>query len=344
MSTTGDNNDRQCWNGGEMVSSKKEYTSCEQNNNNVDNITEGIDSAGVSDVTSTCACCGKQGNSNNMNTCNKCKSVKYCNAACKKKHRTKHKKACERRVAELYEEQLFKEPPPNEECPICMLLLLRDNNTETFMSCCGKTICSGCIYAMQMSEGKDLCPFCRTPPPSSDEDIKRIKKQMDKGNAEAFHLLAGMYDQGIRGLSRDRQKAHELLLKAGDLGCARGYYNLGLAYNHGEGVEVDKKKAMYYFELAAIGGDIHSRHNLGADDWNKANKHRAMKHFIIAARAGEKRSLDAVKGGFMKGIVTKDDYANTLRAHHEIQKEMKSDERDKAVLYFASRSYPFIHE
>ena len=29
------------------------------------------------------------------NTCNKCKKVKYCNAACKKKHRHKHKKECE---------------------------------------------------------------------------------------------------------------------------------------------------------------------------------------------------------------------------------------------------------
>ena len=54
-----------------------------------------------------CAACGKEGNSNDMNICNKCKSVKYCNAACKKKHRKKHKKACERRVAELYEEKLF---------------------------------------------------------------------------------------------------------------------------------------------------------------------------------------------------------------------------------------------
>ena len=32
------------------------------------------------------------------NICNKCKQVKYCNAACKKKHRQKHKKECERRV------------------------------------------------------------------------------------------------------------------------------------------------------------------------------------------------------------------------------------------------------
>ena len=35
----------------------------------------------VSDI---CAYCGKESNSSDMNTCNKCKSVKYCNAACKR--------------------------------------------------------------------------------------------------------------------------------------------------------------------------------------------------------------------------------------------------------------------
>ena len=39
-----------------------------------------------------------------------------------------------------------------------------------------------------------------------------------------------------------------------------------------------------------------------------------------------------VKKGFMKGDVTKDEYANTLRAYHERQKEMKSKERDMAAL------------
>ena len=33
---------------------------------------------------------------------------------CKKKHRHKHKKQCERRVAELHDEVLFKQPPPPE--------------------------------------------------------------------------------------------------------------------------------------------------------------------------------------------------------------------------------------
>ena len=43
------------------------------------------------DILSICANCGKEGNDVN-NICNKCKMAKYCNAACKKKHRKKHKK------------------------------------------------------------------------------------------------------------------------------------------------------------------------------------------------------------------------------------------------------------
>jgi len=93
--------------------------------------------------------------------------------ACKKKHRTKHKKACERRVAEIYDEQLFKEVE-HDECPICMLLLPIDLDQSYFKSCCGKTICNGCIVAMRMSEGKDLCAFCRTPPASSKSHEEKI--------------------------------------------------------------------------------------------------------------------------------------------------------------------------
>ena len=60
------------------------------------------------------------------------------------------------------------------------------------------------------------------------------------------------------------------------------------------------------------------------------NYHQAMKHYILAARAGHKFSLKAVKGGYMDGIVTKDEYANTLREYQKSQDEMKSYARDKA--------------
>jgi len=282
--------------------------------------------------TTECAACGKEGNSDDMNNCNKCHLVKYCNAACKKKHRSKHKKKCDRRVAELHEEALFKDPPPSEECPLCFLSMPIDLTQSTFEICCGKLICNGCNYAMQMSEGKDLCAFCRTPPAySTEERVKRVEKLMDKGNGEAFNHLAGFYSLGVRGLPLDQQKASELNLKAGELGSAKGYYNLGNSFHQGRGVERDGKKAKYYYELAAMGGDVIARHDLGCIEGQAGNIDRALKHSMIAARAGYKESLDNVKQGFMNGFVTKDEYANTLRGYHERQKEMKSEERDKAA-------------
>ena len=55
--------------------------------------------------------------------------------------------------------------------------------------------------------------------------------------------------------------------------------------------------------------------------------HRAMKHYVISARAGCKDSLDSVKKGYMAGHVTKEEYANTLREYQKSQDEMKSDAR-----------------
>ena len=96
-------------------------------------------------------------------------------------------------------------------------------------------------------------------------------------------------------------------------------------------MEADKTKAKHYFELAAMNGSAQARHNLGCVEVKAGNVDRVMRHMIIAAKAGYKEALEAIKIGFMNGGVTKDEYANTLRAYHERQKEIKSDERDKAA-------------
>ena len=143
-----------------------------------------------------------------------------------------------------------------------------------------------------------------------------------------------MYRSGDYGLAQDYEKANELYLKAGELGCAEAYYNLGCSHNLGDGVEVDKKKANYYFELAAMGGKLSARTILGCDEFEEGNVDRAFKHFMISARGGCMESLEVIKKGFKDGIVSKDAYAYILRAHQKIQDEMKSDERDKAEAYF----------
>ena len=187
---------------------------------------------------------------------------------------------------------------------------------------------------MVESGAKDLCAFCRTPKSMSNEEtIGRVNKLTEKGNADAFYQLAGYYDRGINGVPQDRAKANELFLKSGELGCADAYYNLGNQYFNGRGVEVDKKKARHYYELAAMNGDVQARNNLGCMEGQAGNHQRAMNHFKLAARSGHTKSLDTVKDGYMGGYVTKDEYANTLREYQKSQDEMKSKARDQAQAF-----------
>ena len=285
----------------------------------------------------TCANCGKEGS--NLNTCNKCKVVQYCNAACKKKHRSKHKKKCDRHVAEIHDEALFKQPPPAEDCPICFLRVPALPTGNRYMSCCGKLICNGCIHApVYDNMGNTVekkCPFCRTP--LSDENIidqlKKRAKVDEMGDVEAIYNLGCCYSKGKFGLPQDRDKAIELWHQAGELGNALAYYNIGNAYVHGDGVERDVKKARYYYELAAMGGVATSRYNLGVFEKRAGNYGRALKHFMIAVEGGYDGSLKMIQQMYSNGYATRDDYAKGLQAYQTYLSEVKSDDRDKAAAF-----------
>ena len=163
---------------------------------------------------------------------------------------------------------------------------------------------------------------------------KGMRKLMDAGNGEAFNSFGMAYATGENGTPQDWVKANELYLKGGELGCADAYYNLANSYDDGNGVQVDKKKARHYWELAAMSGQLDARHNLACLEGQAGNHHRAYKHFMVAARAGDEGSMDAVKRGFMNGFVTKVEYANALRAYEKIRDEMTSESREKAVALF----------
>lgn len=270
------------------------------------------------DNKSVCANCGKEG-SDVTNTCNKCKSVKYCNAACKKKHRTKHKKACERRVAELHDEKLFKQPPPLEDCPICFQRLPSLETGVAYKSCCGKMICSGCIHApVYDHEGNtvaDDCPFCRTPVPvSNNEMIERYEKLMEQNDAVAIYNFGCMYAHG-HVKPKNYAKALEFWQKAGELGYADAYYGIGMFYSLGKGVPIDENKERHYWELAAIGGNVDARYNLGVQEMQAGNMDRAIKHYMIAVRDGEVRCLVNIKYLYQCGHATKDDFTEAIRIY-----------------------------
>ena len=284
------------------------------------------------DEVAVCANCGKEGS--NLNVCNKCKEATYCNAACKKKQRSKHKKECERRVTELHDEALFREPPPEHgECPICFLRLPSMDSGRNYYECCGKMICTGCCYAdVYDNHGniivEEKCPFCRTPMATSNEEgIKRLEKRMEVGDAYAFFLMGYYHKIGDCGLPRDSAKALEFWRKAGKF----GYTNIGAAYDIGDGVERDIKMANHYHELAAMEGNVAARYNLGINEEKAGNFDRALKHYMIAVRGGDTDSVKEIQDMYMNGHVAKDHYANALRSHQAYLVEIKSDQRDEAA-------------
>ena len=205
------------------------------------------------------------------------------------------------------------------------------------MSCCGKIICSGCIHAPVYDHQGNVvdnqkCPFCRTPKPGSNEEVmKRLKKRMESGDANAINSIGNYYMSGQGGYPQDFSKALEFYHRAGELGNAVAYYNIGRAYGTGDGVKMDAKKATHYYELAAMGGCAHARYNLGCDEANKGNTDRALKHYIISVRSGDLDSLENIKLLYLQGHATKDDYANALRSHQAYLDAIKSDQRDEAA-------------
>ena len=283
------------------------------------------------DAASSCANCGKgEESSGELNACTSCKMVKYCNISCQKAHRSQHKKECMRHA---HDEKLFKQPPQPEDCPICFLLLPSINTGRRYNSCCGKVICSGCIHAGAMGDD-ELCPFCRSPAPTSDEEAnERIKKRMEVDDVQAIHNLACYYAEGELGLPQDWEKALELWHRAGELGYTRSYYNIGNTYVFGRGAGRDMKKATHYWELAAIGGSMNARQNFGNVEFRAGNIDRALKHYMIAVRSGSNESLKIIKQLFTHGGVTKDDYMNGLKNYQAYLVEVKSDDRDKAAAY-----------
>ena len=288
-----------------------------------------------------CANCGKGGESaGDLKACTACKMVKYCNRDCQIAHRTQHKKACKRRAAELQDIKLFKQPLPNKDCDICMLLLPSLDTGSKYRSCCGKRICSGCVHAVAKRDGVGLCPFCRTPAPTTNEEsIIQIKKRVEIGDAEAIYGLGCWYYDGMYGMPQDHNKALELWHRAAELGYAPSYHNIANAYSRGNGVERNEKKANHYWELAAMGGVVEARHNLGNAEGRKGNMDRALKHYMIAAGSGDNNSLDMIKQMFLKGFATKDDYAKALQTYQAHLNEIKSPQRDEAAAFHETYKY-----
>jgi len=275
--------------------------------------------------------------------------MKICAACCidlprekyskKQWHTKKYKRRCAACIdsnqgCTLFDKALFQQPPRKEDCPICFLRLSSLGAGSKYSACCGKTICNGCIHAVARMDKEEKCPFCRSPSPASNEEvIKQVKKRVEASDAQAMTNLGGFYDEGLYDLPQDSAKAVELWRHAAELGNAFAYHNIGYAYFDGRGVERDEKKAVHYYDLAAMGGDILARQCLGILEKRSGSTDRSLKHFMIAVEFGSKDSLEHIKQFFMNGHATKDDYEKALRVYQAYLDDSKSAGRDEAAAF-----------
>ncbi|EJK77605.1 hypothetical protein THAOC_00551, partial [Thalassiosira oceanica] len=152
---------------------------------------------------------------------------------------------------------------------------------------------------------------------------------------EAIFFLGQQYYHGKVGLKRDRRKAVELWTEAAELGSIDALYNLGYAYFNGDEVEPDNAKGVEFWSKAAMQGHVNSRRSLGQAKMLRGNFDRAVRHWMISAKMGDKDSIENIKREFMKGLATKDQYAEALRGYQDAVEEMKSHDRDEAKAIFS---------
>ena len=291
---------------------------------------------------STCANCdkGEDEDTNKLKACTACKLVKYCNRECQIAHRPKHKKECKKRSAEIYDEKLFKQPPPLDDCQICFIRLPSLESAQTYQACCGKMFCSGCLCSVKAMDGVDKCPFCRIPMPVKMEGIiERYRKRMGLDDGDAIYNLGYFYAEGRHGLTQDYTKALEYYHRAGELGSSEAVTNIAVAYYYGRGVERDVKKARQYWEKAAIMGNVNARYSIGYEEEEARNISRAKKHYMIAVRDGCGRSLKAILELYSKEYATKEEYENALQAYQEYVAEIKTSQRDDAAELMDKKYY-----
>jgi TPR repeat protein len=201
-------------------------------------------------------------------------------------------------------------------------------STECYYSCCGKSICGGCVHSFIHSGNTRLCPHCkREQEKTVEERVEEIMKRVEANDAGSMYVLGSHYYQGELGLPQDREKAKELWTRAADLGYSKAHFRLGINIYE----EVGSKKAKFHLEAAAMAGDEEARCNLAGMEAIAGNYERALKHWTIAAAGGEYMAMQNVLNFFKKGYVSRQSIKSSLKAYNDSCAEMRSEARDAYI-------------
>lgn len=126
-------------------------------------------------------------------------------------------------------------------------------------------------------------------------NIEKLKEKVSEGNIEAINALATYYMQ-----NGPKEEGISLLKVAVEKNSMLAMYNLGLAYERGDGIEQDLDEARKLYEKAADLGDHESLYKV-ANFVFQEDKQKGFDMYVKAANLGSKEAMAVVGYCYGKG-------------------------------------------
>lgn len=157
-------------------------------------------------------------------------------------------------------------------------------------------------------------------PRSNPEYFQFSKMYADQGHLEGQFNVGVCYDLG-RGVAVDKERAFGYFKLAADRGHPQALCNVGYCYYHGSGVAKNRPEAFRYYKMSADQGYEGGMFNV-AMCYSKGkgvamNKEDAFLYFELAAALGNYNALTNLGYCYDKGEGTVVDKAEALRCYRE---------------------------
>ena len=195
-------------------------------------------------------------------------------------------------------------------CPIC--LEEWDMNAMCgFRTCCCRTVCESC----ENKNGFGACPLCRLPHTNHAESLARLRRHVEDEVPEAMLFLGDLYRSGHRdfGIVKSVKKAAKIYKRAVELGNVEAMLRLGVAYQMGEGVKADKKKARRLWRMAGERGHCVALDNLGHSSTIEGDMEDAAHHYRLAADLGYAPAMYNLALRYLRGEGVEQDFEEAQR-------------------------------
>jgi hypothetical protein len=142
---------------------------------------------------------------------------------------------------------------------------------------------------------------------------------------EAISFLGDAYRDGQMGLVKSDKKAAKIWKRAVELGNVDAMVDLGLSYEQGLGVKLDKKKAERLYRAAADRGDATAQNRIAWLHDSEKKFEEAFRYFALAADQGLTAGETCLGTCYIDGTGTKVDLG---KARYWLERAAaKGDER-----------------